>query len=156
MEPVYLQTGDVVPITYRDGAFRTFVDGKNYIGETYEGLVRTLGYYHPIVVPEPEPAPDLRTYTEKLADILTDPLAFMVDKQRALSRLMDFHGDPYADKILTALAKKPKISREANAITNQLGKKDFSLISVEELTEHVHNIVLRSRLMNEIAARLTF
>lgn len=152
-----LQEGSV-SVIYKDGMYRTFVNGRNYISEDKENLLQSISHYHPVITPDKPVPVDKRSASEKLVDILTSPSSGLAIKQIAIEKIFAYEGekDKHADKILKSFKKKPKVSREAASITRALKKSDFCLVTHEELVENVYNIVLRSRLMDELADRLKF
>jgi len=155
---IRLQSGQSVHIYYKDGAYRCIIDGKNFIGEKLENLIRSIAYLNPIIPPEELLPPDIRSHAEKLIGILRNPKSYLSEKQNALERLLGYaaEGDIDALQIVDELEMKPRPSREALNITNILNKVDFAFVTHEEMIQHISNLVLRSRLISELANRLVF
>lgn len=158
MERIHLQGGQPVRLQYQDGMWRCHIAGKNFCGETLENLVRAIAYLNPVITPEiPLPA-DERSHAEQLIAILRNPKSYLSEKQDSLERLLRHaaEGDEEALSIVSELENKPRPTREALNLTGILNKVDFAFVTHEEMVEHVNNLVLRSRLMGELANRLIF
>jgi len=158
MEHIHLQSGQPVELRYKDGMWRCIINGKNFCGETLENLVRSIAYLNPVVTPEIPLPPDKRTHPEKLISILRNPKSYLAEKQDALERLLRYaaEGDVGALSILDELEAKSRPTREALNLTTLLNKVDFAFVTHNEMVEHVNNLVLRSRLIIELADRLVF
>jgi hypothetical protein len=129
-------------------------EGTHYCSQTIEGLVSALGEFHSVVVRKPDEPFVPVDECEKWCSVITNPMAPLAVRQEANIRVRQFaaQGSAQAQFIVDALdVKALYYSPDAVKLSMNLDK-DFALITNEELTENVKNLVLRAKLLNEIAA----
>lgn len=149
MEHVNLQNGSKAPIAFHNEMWRCSVDGMHFISATKKDLIRCITEVRSAVIPEipvepPRPIADLM-YEQLLKGTLDQ-------KQSARRTLVGLAngGNDRAAEIVKRFCKKP-LSHQAKYHAKSIGK-DFIDLTNTDLTEHVNDIVLRTKLMDELAS----
>jgi hypothetical protein len=147
METAYLQGGNPVNIAYIHSMWRCDLNGVHYCAQHKHDLLRCISECTTAVIPEAIPEP-----IRPAVDILFDDLKFggLEQKQRARRTLLQLAnaGDETAVQYLDFLPVK-KLSFQAKYWAKAIGK-DFLDITYADLVEHVHDLVLRNKLVSEL------
>lgn len=133
-----------------------FIDGKYYCAATEENLIEGLEKHFHIIKPKivlPDKHP-----LQVIQETLRSEISSLVHRQEARQALKQLAatGDVAATLLLDQLTRKPEPSHEAKKVLTRLKKFEYADVTHEELVQHVHNLVLRSRLILELSERLRF
>lgn len=147
METVYLHNGSSLNIRFIHSMWRVDIDGIHYCSQNISDLIRCVSECTTAVTPESIPEP-----IRPAADILFDELknGGLEQKQRARRTLLQLAnaGNESAVHFLDSLPDN-KLSFSAKYWAKNIGK-DFIDITYADLSQHVHDIVLRNKLMQEL------
>ena len=147
METFNLQGGTQVSVAYEHSMWRATISGTHYCAQHKHDLLRCISECQTAVIPELPPVP-----IRPAADILFDDLKYggLEQKQRARRTLIQLanSGDEAAVHYLDFLPVK-KLSFQAKYWAKNIGK-DFIDVTYADLVEHVHDLVLRNKLMEEL------
>jgi len=128
--------------------WRCDLNGTHYCAQHKHDLLRCISECQTAVIPDVPPVP-----VRPAADILFDDLKYggLEQKQRARRTLIQLaeNGDESAVQYLDFLPNN-KLSFSAKYWAKSIGK-DFIDITYADLVEHVSDLVLRNKLMNELA-----
>lgn len=146
---------DLYPTRQNDGSWHVALDGKHYCAATLETLERGLELHFHVV--KPAPVTITKPPVQRYREILTSESSSLMDKQAARRDLIQFanNGHPEASDIVARLRAKPAPSLHARTWTAVLGKTHFEDVTHEDLVENVSDLVLRSKLILELAERFT-
>ena len=145
---IFLYTGEKIDVTFSDGLYRAKVGDRNYCATLFSGLIVCIGYFHSIYTSfdvECETITAVMKAIRKLRD--SDKLE---DRQDALGTLRMYPDDPDAAKIVGDIERK-HVSFGAVYLARCLGKKNFSRVTVTEISTLVANILHRKELITELA-----
>lgn len=144
---------EVHPV-HKSGMWRVTVGELHFCSQSQEGLQGALASHHHTLVQFPdEPKPRVDPAQPLIETLKTGTLP---ERQSAVAdlRQLAIQGSAIAQAALSKLAMKPPPSREAANYARLIGK-DFSEITHAELTQHVNNVVLRNKLIEELSKRVS-
>lgn len=137
---ILLNGGGEVHPRFTNGMWRADVEAYHFCSQTKEGLIRALACRYSFSVHyEKAHVPELRG-AEKHLHTLRNSHS-LEEKQAARRDLKQYGYEHLFVRELSAAAKQ--IAEKLN--------KEFLDMTVQELTQHVNDIVLRNRLITELA-----
>lgn len=138
---------EVVP-RFTHEMWRADVGDKHFCSQTLDGLISGIQGFHSATIVHPHVHHPPETVLTRLVKIMrgVHPLQH---KQDALKQLMTMMDEPEARLIVNAISAK-QLSRDALR-TSVLCEKEFVFITVAEFTEKIKNLVLRAKLIGELA-----
>jgi len=149
----FFVAGKQVHPEHRSGMWRITIGDVHYCSQTQDGLRGALAFHnHASAALPKEPEPKI-SEEERLIKVLKH--GALPDRQEAYLDLVQMaqNGSSVAQDALGAMLTNTVPSRDARNIAHVIGKP-FDLISYDELTQYVDNIVLRNRLVAEISERV--
>lgn len=155
MTQLFIINGAEITPRQSGGMWRADLQGIHYCSPTFEGLVHALQHCHSVEVRHPQPpAPPTDPIVELCAQFIRSGLQ---EKQQLLRDLRAAaEHDTLAATVVRSLDNKPLPSRYALDFTRRLGRKDFLDVTYDEIVQFAPNIVVRNKLINELAERLSF
>lgn len=149
-----LANGQIVRLRCHGASWSALIGGISYVAATRERLCEGIASeFHLPYVP---PLFELKHPRVKHHDTLKGSSSTMAARQDAYFSLREMakQGDFEAEYIIKPLVEYQP-SPQARAVTQRIGKSSFLEVTHEELTQHVKDIVLRPRLVLELASALT-
>src|SRR5208282_217641 len=140
METLVLQEGAQATVYFREGMFRSDIEGRHYCAPTRDILVRCISECHNSVIPEAPPEPVIPLADLMFKQIKTGPLEMKQSARRRLMQLAEA-GDEDALGYLGRLPDK-QLSFQAKYLAKSLGR-DFIDLTFQDFSANVHDLVLR-------------
>jgi hypothetical protein len=131
---------------FSDGMWRLDIGGNHFCSETEDGLFGAVGHFH--AVQDRERGKNVPPPAKDWIAVIRDREEPLVRKQEAYRHIL--RGDDAESQRIAATLSSRVLSLSARKLAEQLGKV-FAFVTPEEMTAHVHDLVLRHRLLLELA-----
>jgi len=152
-ETIKFQSGESIELCQRaDSMWFAQAQDRHFLAQTKQGLIEALKSLGPIITPQVVEMPPELSPLDTYVSIINSDLS-LSSKQEAWTRLKGLAGSDESAKRIVDAVLAQSLSTAAKEITRTLGKTDFLEVSYADLVKYVNDLVLRSRLVMELAGR---